>query len=158
MNAKNHFSRSSAGETKLNLRSIVILLPQVRDQTFAHHPAQRVFQLHQLYEQIVLGVQTRRGHRRLEIEAQPLLNTAHARALRQIQKQYKIEHDGRGQDRIAAQKVHLDLHGIAEPAENVDVVPTLFVVTARRIVIDADFVVNLAIQHGIKLRLQNVFK
>src|SRR5579864_8263123 len=84
MNAKNQFSRSNASETeapKLNRRPlIVILLPEVRNQALAHHPAKSIFQLHELYEQIMLGIQTRRGHRRLEIETQPLLNTAHARA------------------------------------------------------------------------------
>src|SRR6266849_8732023 len=149
----NHWARAPSRG-----RSVVILLPQVRDQVLAHHPAQRVLQFHQLNEQIMLGIQVRRGHRRLEIETQPLLNPAHPRALRQIQEQNQIEHDGRRQNRVAAQEIHLDLHGIAEPSEDVDVVPAFFVVPARRIIIDAHFVVHLAVQHRVELWLQNVFQ
>ena len=55
---------------------VVILLAKVRDEVFANHPAQSVFQLHQLDEQVVLRIKLGRGHRRLEVEAQPLLNAA----------------------------------------------------------------------------------
>src|ERR1700726_3188798 len=74
--------------------SVVILLSQVGDQIFAHHPAQSILQFHRLNEQIVLRVKSRRGHRRLEVKAQPLLNSAHPGALRQVQKQYQIQNDG----------------------------------------------------------------
>src|ERR1700730_10784822 len=36
---------------------VVILLPQVCDHLLAHHPAQSVLELHQLNEQIMLGIQ-----------------------------------------------------------------------------------------------------
>src|SRR5262245_523439 len=70
--------------------SVVILPAEVRDQLFALQIAQRVLQLHQLNEQIVLGVQARRVHRALVVEREPLLNAAHARPLRQIQEQRGI--------------------------------------------------------------------
>jgi hypothetical protein len=65
------FSRSAGSrpETGRELPSVVIFLTQVRDQVLPHHPAQGVFQFHQLNEQIVLRIQTRRGHRRLEVKA-----------------------------------------------------------------------------------------
>src|SRR6266404_1074668 len=76
-NATNRFSKTVAAlpvtehESRVasNDSSVVILLPQVRDQVLPHHPAQGVLQLHQLNEQIMLRIQVRRGHRRLEIEA-----------------------------------------------------------------------------------------
>src|SRR5580700_260893 len=53
---------------------VVVLQPQMRDQFFALQMAQGVLQLHQLNEQIVLGIQARRSHWRLEVEAQPFLD------------------------------------------------------------------------------------
>src|SRR5258706_3059149 len=101
---------------------------------------QRVLQLHGLNEEVVLGIKPGRGHRRLEVEAQPLLDTDAAqfrRTLGQVHKQNQIQNNRRGQDRVAAEEVELDLHRIAEPSEDVDVVPTLFVVATRRVVVDA---------------------
>src|SRR5262245_11803721 len=77
---------------------VVVFLTEVGDQILAHHPAQRVFQLHGLDEQIVLWVELRAGHRRLEVEAQPLLDAAEARALREVEKNHEVQHDGRGQN------------------------------------------------------------
>src|SRR5580704_7950023 len=104
---------------------VVIFLPQVSDQVFSHHPSQRVFQLHRLNKQVMLGIKTRSRHRRLEIEAQPLLNTLHPRALCEVQEQNQIQNDRRSKNRVPAEKVHLNLHRISEPPENVDVVPAL---------------------------------
>src|SRR5947208_8503025 len=42
--------------------SVVVFGAEVGDRVFAHHPAQRVLQLHQLNEQIVLGIELRRAH------------------------------------------------------------------------------------------------
>src|SRR5258708_16243241 len=46
----------------------------------------------------------------------------------------------------SAQEIHLDLHRVAHPPEDVDVVPTLLVVPPGRVVVDADHVVDLAVQ------------
>ena len=78
--------------------------------------------------------------------------------LREIEEEREVEDDRRGQDGVAAEEVDFDLHGVAEPAEDVDVVPAFFVVAARRVVVDADFVVDLAVELGIELRLQDVFE
>src|SRR5271157_5145176 len=133
----------------------------MRNQLFALQVPQSVLQLYELDEQIVLRIQSRRRHRRLEIEAQPFLNSEAAQlrgALRKVEEEHQVEHDRRRKNRVAAQEVHLDLHRIAEPSEDINVVPTLFVVTARRVIVDADFVENIAVEFGIQSGLQNVLQ
>src|SRR6185436_8307011 len=123
--------------------------------------AQRVLQLHQLNKQIMLGIKSGSAHGRLKVEAQPLLDSQSAQllaALRQVEKQHQIKHQGRGQNRVAAQEINLDLHGIAQPSEDIDVVPALFVIATRRVIIDANLVGELAVKLGIKLRLQDVLQ
>src|ERR1700690_1370686 len=66
-------------------RLIIVFGAKMGNQFLAHHPTQRVLQFHGLNEQIVLGIKFRRAHRRLEIKAQPFLNPAHPRALRQVE-------------------------------------------------------------------------
>src|ERR1700687_1017014 len=122
---------------------------------------QGVFQFHQLNEEIVLWVQSRSGHRRLEVKAKPLLNAQAAQrgtALRQVEEQDKIEDNRRGENRIAAEEVYLDLHGIAEPSEDVNVVPTFFVVAARRVIVDTNLVEDISVEFGIERGLQDVFE
>src|SRR4030095_5950777 len=92
--------------------SVVVFAAQVRDQLFAEEPAQRVLQLHQLDEQIVFGIQTRRVLRALEVERQPLLNARQARALGEIEKQRDVEDDWRREDAVATEKVDLELHRV----------------------------------------------
>src|SRR5271157_1072531 len=77
---------------------VVVLQPQMRDQFFSPQMAECVLQLDELDEQIVLGIQTGRGHRRLEVEAEPLLDAQAAefgRALDEIEEEHEIKHDGR---------------------------------------------------------------
>ena len=91
-------------------------------------------------------IQPRRCHRRLEVEAEPLLNAQALKfraAFGQVEEQDKVENNRRGQDGIPAQEIDLDLHRIAEPAEDIDVVPTLFVITARRVIVNRYLVVNI---------------
>ena len=127
---------------------LVVLPAEVGDLLLAHHPAQGVLQLGELDEEVVLGVEARRNHRRLVVEAQPLLDAAQAGALGEIAEQHQVEGQRRGEDRVAAEEVDLQLHRVAEPAEDVDVVPTLLVVAARRVVVDAHLVVHVAVQLG----------
>ena len=70
----------------------------------------------------------------------------------------KVERQRSGEDRVTAQEIDLDLHGVTEPAEDIDVVPTLFVVTAGRVVVDADLVVNIFVEVGVKLGLKDVLQ
>ena len=120
------------------------------DQVLAAHPAERVFELHELDEDVMLGIQPGRGHGSLEIERKPFLNAAHTRALRQVQEQNQVQDQRRRQNRIAAQKIDLDLHRIAQPSENVDIIPAFFGVAARRIVIDPHGVIEILIQFADK--------
>src|SRR5438309_334269 len=103
-------------------------------QLFALEISQCVLQLHQLDEEIVLRIQTWRMDRRFEVERQPLLNTAHTSTLGEIEEQRDVEHNRRGENAVSTQKVDLQLHRVTEPAEDVDVVPALFVVAAWRVV------------------------
>src|SRR5207248_5552902 len=80
---------------------LVVFDPQVGDLLLAHQPPQGVFQLGLLDEEIVLGVQTRGGLRALEVERQPLLDPRQPRAVRQVEEQRQVQHDRRGQNRIA---------------------------------------------------------
>src|SRR6185437_5780442 len=130
-------------------------------QFLALQVAQRVLQLHRLNEQVVLRVESRHRHRRLEVETQPLLNSDTPqlrRTLCQIEEQDQVEHDRRCQNRVTAEEIDFNLHGVAEPAEDVDVVPTLFVITARRVVVNADLVGEFPVQLGIEVRLQDVLQ
>src|ERR1035441_7333675 len=130
----------------------------MRNQVLATHPTQGIFQLHQLDEDVVFGVNLRGMHGPLEVERQPFLNAAHAGALRQIHEQDEVQHQGRGQDGIAAEEIYFDLHGVAEPAEDVDVVPAFLGIAARRVVLDTDLVVELLVQVGIESALQDVLQ
>src|ERR1041384_4435807 len=106
----------------------------------------------------MLRIQTRRGLRSIEVEREPFLHAFHARAVREIKEQSEVEHDWRGEDRIAAKEVDLDLHRVAEPAEDIDVVPTFFVVTARWVVVDAHYVREVFVQVWIDFGLENIFE
>src|SRR5271169_4218623 len=134
---------------------VVVLEPKMCNQILSAHPTQRVLQLHQLNENVVLGIQPRSRHGSFEVEGQPLLDAFHARALRQIQKQNEIQHQRSGQYGIAAQEVDLDLHGISEPSEDVDVVPPYLGVAAWRIVMDANCVIKVLIKLRIQIGLKD---
>src|SRR2546422_905688 len=82
-------------------RLIVVLQAKVRDQRFPLQVAQRVLQLHGLNEQVVLRTQSGSRHRRLEVEAEPLLDSDAAElvaALRQVHQQRQVENNGCRQD------------------------------------------------------------
>src|SRR5215218_8120820 len=49
---------------------VVILQPEVRDEVFAPQVSQSILELHELYKDVVLGVEAGRGHRRLEVEGE----------------------------------------------------------------------------------------
>ena len=127
----------------------LILAPQI---------AQRVLQLGKLDEQIVLRVEERGAHGALEVEGQPFLNAAELAALGEVHEQHQVEHQRRRQDAVAAQEVDLDLHGIIEPAEDIHIVPALFVVAARLVIVDMYLMLVIAVKLLVELRLQNVFQ
>ena len=80
-------------------------------------------------------------HRALEEEAEEALCAVTSGASSKVAQQYEVEAEGSSKDRVAAEEVNLNLHGVAHPTEDIDVVPTFFVVVARGIVVDTYFVV-----------------
>src|ERR1700730_15758087 len=99
------------------------------NQLLAHYVTQCVLQLHRLNKKVVLGIKAWSRHWRLEVETEPLLNPKAfqgACTLGEIHKEHQIQHQRSGQDRVTAQEIDLDLHRVAEPSKNVNVVPTLF--------------------------------
>src|SRR5436189_6368542 len=117
-------------EGALLLRVFVVLDAEVRDLLLTHQPAQRVLEFRLLDEEVVLGVQAGGELRALEVEREPFLNARQSRPAGEIKEQCQIEHDRGREDRVAAQEVDLDLHRIAQPSEDVDVVPPFLIVAA----------------------------
>src|SRR5687767_15853907 len=107
--------------------SIVVFETEVSDQVLATQMTERVLQFHELNENVVLRIEARGGLRRLEVEGQPFLDPFHSGPLGEVQKKGEVEAQGCGKDRVAAEKVDLDLHRISEPAKDVDIVPAFFV-------------------------------
>src|SRR5438046_2426161 len=119
---------------------------------------QGVLEFHQLNENVVFRIQTRRRHWRFEIKRQPFLHALHTCALREVEEESQIQNDRSSQNRVAAKEIDLDLHGIAEPAKDVDVVPAFLVVAPRRIVVDSDDVGKVLVKLRVDFRLENVLK
>ena len=96
-------------------------------------------------------------HGALEVEAHPGLNAAPFSAKGEVGTEYEVEHQGSGEDAVATEEVHLDLHAVilAHPTEDVEVVPSFLGITTRGIVIDAHLVEDVAIEFGLFLRLKN---
>src|SRR5215213_2639312 len=117
---------------------LVVFEAGVVDDLLAHYRPQGVLELHELDKQVMLRIQLWQYHRALEIEREPLLDSAHACSLGEIQEERQVQDYGGGQDGVAGQEVYLYLHGIATPAEDVYVVPALLSVAAGRVVVDPD--------------------
>ena len=104
-------------------------------------------------------------HRSLEEEGEETLDATAAGTGGQVAEQAEVEQQRCGKDGVAAEEVDLNLHGIVHPAEDVDVVPSLLVVVARRIVVDAHlvvvlgvFVVAVSVEVGLYVGLQYCLK
>ena len=119
---------------------------------------QGVLELHELDEEVVFGIEFRRALRALEVEGKPLLNPMHVGALGQVQEQGQVQAEGSRQDAVAAEKVQLDLHGISQPPEDIHVVPSLLVVSTRRVVVDAHLVVIVPVEFRVEAGLQDLIQ
>ena len=113
----------------------------------ATHLADGVLQHGVLLVEVVHGLLALRVivHGRLEEEAQEALYAVAASTCGEVAQQGEVEQQRSGKDRVAAEEVDLDLHGIAHPSEDVDVVPSLLVVVARRVIVDAHLMVILRV-------------
>src|ERR1700730_9400603 len=96
---------------------------EMGNELFTHPLPERVLQLCLLDEQIVLWGQLACSLWAFEVEAEPLLDPALAGAPSQIHQQGEVEHNRRGQDAVTTEEVNLELHRIAQPSEEVDVIP-----------------------------------
>ena len=94
-------------------------------------------------------------HRTLHEETQEALDAITACTGGEVDEQTEVETQGGCQDGVAAEEVDLDLYGIAHPAEDVDIIPTLLVVLSRRIVVDTYLVVLVAVELGMRFRIED---
>src|SRR6185437_12996783 len=126
----------------------VVIQAEVRNEVFAHNVAQRVLELHRLDKEVVLGIDALGRIRRLEVEAQPLLDAEASqtwRACGKVHEEAEIERQRSCEDRVTAEEINLELHGITQPAEDIDIVPTLFVITAWGVIVDTNLVVDILV-------------
>ena len=84
-------------------------------------------------------------HRTLQEEREETLRAKATFACSEVCQQDKVKHERSGENGVATEEINLDLHRIAHPAKDVDVVPALLVVATRRIVVDSYFVVIVGI-------------
>ena len=128
------------------------------DEILAHYVPKVVQQLCLLNEQVVFRVKTRTVLGALEVEREPLLDSASAGPCCQIHEQRQVKHDWGCKDRVPAQEIDLDLHSIAKPSRDVDVVPAFFIITFRGVVVDSHLVIDVAIQAWIDIGLKDVLQ
>ena len=84
-------------------------------------------------------------HRTFQEEAQEVLNAITPCTGCEIDEQTEIKTHRCCQDRVATKVIDLDLHGIAHPAEDVDIIPRLLIILTWRVVVDAHLVVVVLI-------------
>jgi hypothetical protein len=78
--------------------------------------------------------------------------------LGKVGKKRQVKHNRRCQYRIAAKEIDLDLHGIVQPTENVNIVLAFLIIAVRGIIIDADLMIQFTIQIGVQVGPQNIFQ
>ena len=93
-------------------------------------------------------------HWRLEEETEETLCAIATGTGSKVNEQTEIETYRSSKNAVAAEEVNLNLHGIAHPSEDVDIVPRLFVVVARRIVVDTHLVIIVRVEVWLVLRLE----
>jgi len=111
---------------------VVVIQPEVCDLGFSHEIAECVLQLHQLNEQIVLRIECRRALGALKIEGEPFLDAGHGGPLGQIHEEHQVQDQRRGQDAVSTEEIDPDLHRVPQPAEDINAVPALFLISPRR--------------------------
>src|ERR1700735_3652122 len=104
-----------------------------------------------LDEEVVLGIDAGRRVGVFEVKAEPLLDAEALQAWSprcQVHEEDEVKREGRGEDGVAAEEIYLDLHGVTEPTEDIDIVPALFVITTWRVIVNADLVVDVLVEVG----------
>ncbi len=82
------------------------------------------------------------------------------RPARCARSEYKMRSraSGSSKDAVTTEEVDLDLHGVTHPTEDVDVVPTLFIVATWWVVVDTYLVKDISIKVWVVAWVKNVFK
>ena len=137
---------ADVGAPSIMFRLVIRLIDFFVSRVTAHF-ADSVFEHNVLLEEVVnrhfvLGVVV---HRALKEEAEEALSTVASGTSCEVAEEHEVEAERRCEDRVAAEEVDFNLHWIAHPTKDVDVVPTFLVVVARWIVVDAHFVVVLSV-------------
>jgi hypothetical protein len=71
----------------ISLVNTVISEAEVIDQFFVGEETECILEFQELYRQVMLGAEARFHNRRLKVEGQPFLNSAHSCAACEIHKQ-----------------------------------------------------------------------
>lgn len=85
-------------------------------------------------------------HRTLQEETQETLDTKTSCTCSQVTQQYKVQAQRSSKNRITAKEINLNLHWIPHPSEDINIIPTFFIIITRRIVIDTYFMIVVCIQ------------
>ena len=144
---KNEGVPADVGAPSIMFRLVIRLIDFFVSRVTAHF-ADSVFEHNVLLEEVVnrhfvLGVVV---HRALKEEAEEALSTVASGTSCEVAEEHEVEAERRCEDRVAAEEVNLYLHRVAHPAEDVDVVPAFLVVVAWRIIVDANLVLDVAIE------------
>src|SRR5690625_6872588 len=94
----------------------------------------------------------------LEVEGEPLLHPTHLGPMGEVEEEGEVEGEGRGQDRVTAEEVDLDLHRGVHPPVDIEVVPALLIVTTGWVVVDPDLVVDIAAELWVELLLEDMLE
>src|SRR5215204_167880 len=137
---------------------LVVVEAEVGDEVLTHKCPEGVLELYLLDEEVVLWVELGQGHRALEVEGEPLLDTAHPGPVREVHKEGEVQDYRGGEDRVAGKEVYLDLHRVAQPPEDVNVVPALLGIAARGVVVDLDDVRDVSVELGVLLGVEDALK
>src|SRR6056300_291876 len=73
----------------------------------------------------------------------------------EIHKECEVENNRGSENRVATQEVNFDLHLVTEPTKDVDGIPSFFVVSTWRVIVDADNMIDVAVQVWVHLWLKD---
>ena len=135
----------------------IVIEAEVCDEVFAHDVTEGVFHLCLLNEEVVFGVEAFADLRALEVEGEPFLDAVEVCALCEVHEECKVEGDGSGEDGVTAEEVDFDLHGVSEPAEDIDVIPAFFGIATGGIIFDTDFVIVVSVEFGECFGIEDMF-
>lgn len=154
------WKRSGKALTRADICKVYIILVDFLVSLVATHFTDCIFEHDILLEEVVDGHFTLRivVHRALEEEAQEALRAITSLASSEVGKEHEVEQQRSGKNRVAAKEVDLYLHGIAHPSEDINIIPSLLIIVAGRIVIDANLVVIVRVEIGLFVGLENAFQ